>query len=330
MLESRELSYVEAIGEGLLQAMVKDDRVFLMGEGVDNVTGVYGTVLPAYKRFGKERVMDTPISENGLTGFAIGAALDGLRPVLFHQRNDFMLLAMDQMVNHAAKINYVSAGQHRVPLTIVSFIARKIGEGVQHSQSLQAIFAHVPGLKVVMPATPIDAKGLLLSAIADDDPVIVLYHRALFEEKCNVPIDGVIVPLGTANKIMSGNDLTLVSVSAMIKDAIEAAKKLKGEVDIDLIDLRSIRPLDKELIIASVKKTGRLLVVDTGWKTLGVSAEVIALVTEEAFSALKTAPRRIALPEIPAPATPYLEKYYHPKLDDIVREIQGMFNRSLF
>ncbi len=316
----RELSYTEAIAEGLVQAMERDNRVFILGEGVDNVTGIYGTILPAFRRFGKKRVIDTPISENGLTGFAIGAAMDGMRPVLFHQRNDFMLLSMDQLVNGAAKIRFLSAGKHRVPLTVVSFIARKVGEGAQHSQSLQAMFAHIPGLKVVMPTSPFDAKGSLLAAIFDDDPVIVLYHRALFDEKSNVPEGSYELPLGKSRLRRFGGDLTIIAVSAAIKDATEAAEKLATDngIEAEVIDLISVSPLDKEVIIGSVKKTGRVLVVDTGWKSFGVSAEILALVAEEASHFLKTAPRRIALPNVPAPATPYLLKYYYSTVNDVM------------
>ena len=320
----RELSYIQAIAEGLTQAMEQNERVFLLGEGVDNITGVYGTVLPAYRQFGPDRVIDTPLSENGLTGIAIGAALDGMRPVLFHQRNDFMLLTMDQLVNNAAKIPYVSAGRHRVPLTVVSFVARKPGEGAQHTQSLQALFAHVPGLKVVMPANPYDAKGMLLSAIADDGPVIVLYHRALFEETTDVPEEIYALPSGQARIVWVGWDLTLVGVSAAVKDCLAVVDRLAGNISVEVIDLCSIRPLDKNLIIDSVRRTGRLLVVDTGWNSYGVAAEIIASVAEAGI-ALQAPPRRLGMRETPAPASPYLLDGYHPGTDQIVAEIRQAF-----
>lgn len=322
--KTRELTYMQAIAEALIQVMEKDRYVFLMGEGVDGIRGIYGTILPAYKKFGLSRVMDTPLSENGLTGIAIGAAMDGLRPVLFHQRNDFMLLAMDQMVNSAAKLRYVSSGKHRVPLTIVSFIARKVGEGAQHSQSLQALFAHIPGLKVIMPATPRDAKGLLITAIQDDDPVIMLYHLALFNLKDEVPEDFYTTPIGSARIVKRGNDVTVVSVSAALIETQLAADELRERADVELIDLRSIRPFDKKTILASVEKTGRFLVVDTGWSQFGVAAELVAFVGEEAHRFLRAAPRRIALPDVPAPATPYLECFYHPRAGDIVQVVSEM------
>ena len=321
----RQLGYLKAISEGLVQAMEKDKKIFLMGEGVDNIRGVYGVTLPAYKRFGSKRVIDTPLSENGLTGFAIGAAMDGLRPVLFHQRNDFMMLTMDQLVNQAAKINYISAGKHKVPLTIVSFVARKVGEGAQHSQSLQSLFAHVPGLKVIMPTTPYDAKGMLLSAISDDDPVIVLYHWIRTEG--DVPLEAYEVPLGSSKIVRSGTDVTIVGISAVVMDALAAAHELSiAGIDAEVIDLRSIRPLDERTIINSVKKTGRLAVVDTGWKNFGVSSEITALVAEKAFSFLKSPPCRIGMADTPAPAAPDLLKSYHPDREMIVAAIRQIMH----
>lgn len=327
MASGRNLSYVQAIGEALVQIMCKDSRVFLIGEGVDNITGIYGITLPAYQKFGSQRVIDAPLSENGLTGICIGAALDGLRPVLFHQRNDFMMLTMDQLVNHAAKIRFVSNGRHKVPLTIVSFIARKAGEGVQHSQSFQALFAHIPGLKVVMPSSPYDAKGLLLSSIEDENPVIVLYHRTLFDEIHLVPRSFYKIPIGSARIVKPGKGVTIVATSATIKDAQYAIDILqKDAIDPELIDLRSIRPLDKKLIIDSVRKTGRVVVVDTGWKEFGVTAEVVSVLAESAFDFLKCAPARVALPGLSAPATPYLLKNYHPTAESIILTVKKMFS----
>jgi acetoin:2,6-dichlorophenolindophenol oxidoreductase subunit beta len=313
-------SYKEAAAEGILQAMEKDSRVFLLGEGVDNITGVYGHVLPAFKKFGERRVIDTPLSENGLTGFAIGAALDGLRPVLIHQRNDFMLLAMDQMMNQAAKLRFVSGGRHKIPLTILSFIARKPGEGAQHSQSLQAIFAHFPGIKVGMPACPLDAKGMIISAIEDDDPVIILEHRSLFDQNDFVPEDCYKTPFW-ARVASQGKDLTIVAVSAALRDSVEAAKALyeKG-VSAEVIDLRWLRPLDIETVIKSVSKTGRLLVVDTGWPMFGVGAEIIASVCERGIKMI-AAPKRISMADSPCPASQYLVENYHPTVQDIVNSV---------
>ncbi|MEK7598960.1 MAG: transketolase C-terminal domain-containing protein [Patescibacteria group bacterium] len=325
-MTERLFSYKEAATEGLLQAMQKDNRVFLLGEGVDNITGVYGHVLPAFKQFGERRVIDTPLSENGLTGFAIGAALDGLRPVLIHQRNDFMLLTMDQMFNQAAKLRYASGGRHKIPLTVLSFIARKPGEGVQHSQSLQAIFAHFPGVKVGMPACPEDAKGMICAAVDDDDPVIILEHRSLFEQSGFTPEEYYKTPF-RARVAQEGKDLTVVAVSAAVRDSIEAAKNLceKG-ISAEIIDLRWLRPFDIETIFKSVSKTGRLLIVDTGWQMFGVGAEIIASVCERGAT-MTAPPKRISMADSPCPASQYLEKDYHPNVKDIEREAMALCSK---
>lgn len=325
-MNCRFISYTDAAAEALLQAMEKDNKVFLMGEGVDNTTGVYGQVLPAYEKFGQSRVIDTPISENGLTGFSIGAALDGMRPVLIHQRNDFMLLAMDQMMNQATALKYASGGHHRFPLTILSFVARRPGEGVQHSHSLQSVFAHFPGIKVGMPASPSDAKGMLLAAIFDDDPVIILEHRhpTLFNQKGFVPKEYYETRFESI-KVIGGLDITIVTVSIALLDALNATKKLNANgISPEIIDLRWLRPLDIDTIVQSVKRTGRLLVVDTGWKMCSISSEIIAQVCERAFKYLKCHPRRIALPEAPCPASKYLEEYYHPSAKEIIKTVEEM------
>ncbi len=321
----RSISYKEAAAEALLQAMEHNDHVILMGEGVDNITSVYGHVLPAHKKFGPTRVIDTPLSENALTGIAIGAALDGMRPVLIHQRNDFMLLAMDQMFNQAAKLRYASGGKHRVPITILSFIARKVGEGVQHSQSLQSVFAHFPGIKVGMPTFPADVKGMLLSAIFDDDPVIILEHRSLFDVNGDVP-NGFYSTSHSARMIMTGNDLTIVCVSFAVEAVMDALLEINVQPGSkktfpEIIDLRWIRPYDIDLIEKSVKKTGRLLVVDTGWKHFGVSSEIIAAICERSYGYLKKPPRRVAIAEGPCPASYFLERKYHPDHQEIARSM---------
>lgn len=324
--EYRNISYKEAAAEALFQAMERDDRVILLGEGVDNITGVYGHVLPAYKKFGPERVIDTPLSENALTGIAIGAALDGMRPVLIHQRNDFMLLAMDQMFNQAAKIRYASGGKHQVSITVLSFVARKVGEGVQHSQSLQSIFAHFPGVKVGMPTFPEDVKGMILSAIFDDNPVIILEHRSLFETSGAVSNDFYFTPY-SAKVIMSGDDLTIVCLSFATQTVLDAILEANRGLELDekifpeIIDLRWIRPYDINLIGKSVRKTVRLLVVDTGWKHFSVSSEIIAAVCERPYCNLRKPPRRIGMVEGPCPASHFLEQHYHPSVDEVAEAI---------
>lgn len=321
-----ELAYKDAAAQALLMAMEKDNKVFLMGEGVDNITGVYGQVLPAYQNFGPSRIIDTPLCENGLTGFAIGAALDGMRPVLIHQRNDFMLLTMDQIMNQAAVLRYASGGRHRIPLTILSFVARRPGEGVQHSHSLQSVFAHFPGIKVGTPASAVDVKGMILSAIFDDNPTIILEHRhsPLFDKKEFVPKKYYETPF-ISNTVVMGPDITIVTVSITLIDALKAQGELNtAGIFPEIIDLRWLRPLDINPIIRSVKKTGRLLVVDTGWKMCSISSEIIAQVCENAYNYLKHPPRRITLPEAPCPASQFIEKYYHPNTKDIVKIIKEM------
>ena len=325
-MANRQLKYKEAASEALVQAMEKDPRVFLMGEGVDNIRGVYGHTLAAYKKFGPERVIDTPLSENGLTGFAIGAALDGLRPVLIHQRDDFMLLTMDQMMNQAAKLRYVSGGQHKVPLVILSFIAKKAGEGVQHTQSLQSVFAHFPGIKVVMPSSPYSIKGAIISAIEDDEPVIVLEHCDLLEQKGLVAEE--YYDLSFRSKLFSAEDLgdvTIVAVSAMVNNALTARDELtKQNISADIIDLHSINPLDVDTIASSVKVTGRLVVVDTGWQMCGIGAEIITQLTEQDINFLKP-PKRINMAPTPCPASHYLLKNYHPSTEKIINSVLEMF-----
>lgn len=324
--DQRKIAYKEASAEALLLAMEKSEKVFLMGEGVDNITGIYGQVLSVYKKFGPSRVIDTPISENGLTGFAVGAALNGMRPVLIHQRNDFMLLTMDQLMNQAALLRYVSGGCHRIPLTILSFIARRPGEGAQHSHSLQSIFAHFPGIKVGMPASAKDAKGMLLKAIFDDDPVIILEHRhtPLFDKKEDVPESYYETPY-TSKIVVSGKDVTVVTVSITLLDALEGQKELNScGIFPEIIDLRWLRPLDINPIVQSVKKTGCLLVVDTGWRSCSISSEIVALVAERAYEYLKCSPRRISLPDTPCPASQFLESYYHPNASDIITAVKEM------
>jgi pyruvate dehydrogenase E1 component beta subunit len=320
----RELKYREALSEGLVQAMEADPTVFVMGVGVDDPKGIFGTTLGAFQRFGNSRVFDTPLAENTLTGACIGAALAGMRPVLVHARNDFMLLTMDQLINNAAKWRYMSGGVCRVPLTIRGIIGRGWGQGGQHSQSLQALFAHTPGLKVVMPVTPGDAKGLLIASIQEDCPVIVLEHRLLYERAGPVPEHHYSVPLGKAVVRRQGKDATIVAASFMVIEALEAARRLAEDgLDIEVIDLRTICPLDEELIFQSVEKTGRLVVADTGFRNCGIAAEVSARVTEQLFPSLRAGVKRVTLPDLPAPTTWSLEALYYPDAEDVARAVRS-------
>ncbi len=325
----RQAKYVEAIAEALVQAMECDERVFVMGIGVDDPTGVFGSTRPAFKRFGKKRVFTIPLSENAITGVGIGAALSGLRPIMVHARNDFLLLTMDQLVNHAAKWSYMAGGRMKVPFTIRAIIGRGWGQGPQHSQSLQALFVHTPGLKVVMPATPYDAKGLLLASIRDDCPVIFIEHRRLYDTVGPVPEETYTVPLGKGAVRREGRDVTVVASSLMVLEALQASQLLQSDgISAEVIDLRTLSPLDDELVFDSVRKTGRLVVADTGWETCGVAAEVSARVASNVFGSLKAPIRRVCLPDSPTPTCPSLEKEFYPGAEDIAAAVRTVVGRG--
>ncbi len=320
-----DITYAQAINEALDQCLAEDPSVYLVGLGVPDVKGVFGTTLGLQEKHGADRVQDMPISENGITGIAIGAAITGMRPIITHQRLDFALLAMEQMVNQAAKWHYMFGGKASVPMVVRMIIGRGWGQGPQHSQSLQAWFAHVPGLKVVMPATPHDAKGLLIASVRDPDPVIFLEHRWLHYVAGPVPEAPYEAPLGRARVTRNGSDLTIVGTSYMALEALRAAGFLAADgIQAEVIDLRTIQPWDVATVLASVRKTGRLIVTDTGWRSFGVAGDIVATVAEQAFSALKVAPRRVTLPDGPTPTTPELSRYYYPRAVDIVDEARAL------
>jgi acetoin:2,6-dichlorophenolindophenol oxidoreductase subunit beta len=326
----RRMTFAQAINEALKQAMEIDPSVICYGLGVDDPKRVFGTTIGLKEKFGSERVFDMPASENAMTGVAIGASLNGIRPVMTNQRVDFFLLAMDQLVNNAAKWYYMFGGQKSVPITLRLLIGHGWGQGPTHSQNLQSWFAHIPGLKVVMPTTAADAKGLLLSSIFDDNPVVFLEHRWLHNLEGEVEEEPVRVPIGKANILNSGNDLTIVSLSYMTIEALHALDYIKSKgIGIDLIDLRSIQPTDWETIFISVKKTGRLLALDTGPATCSFAGEIVARVSMELFSILKTAPRRIAQPDFPSPTSFALTKGFYKCSEDIVRTVGEMLNIEL-
>lgn len=327
--KAREIKYWQAISEALVQTMERDDHVFIMGIGVDDPKGIFGTTLEAHKRFGKGRVFDTPVSENAMTGCAIGASLAGMRPVMVHARNDFMYYCMDQLCNHAAKWHHMFGGLMRVPITVRAIIGRGWGQGAQHSQSLQAIFSHVPGLKVVMPSTPYSVKGLLIASIQDDSPVIFIEHRRLYDYTGPVPEEPYTLSIGEGTIIRVGSDVTVVAISYMVWETIRASAILKEEgIEVEVVDPRSTKPLDEELILDSVKKTGRLVVADTGWRTCGVSAEIAALVAEKAFKYLKAPVQRVALPDISAPTSVTLEKVFYPGPLDVVSAVKRTMEKE--
>lgn len=325
MPDSRQRKFTQAINEALDAAMAADPRVYVMGLGVPDPKGIFGTTLGLAEKYGPERVLDMPTSENGMTGVAIGSAIAGMRPVMTHQRIDFALLAVDQIVNQAAKWHYMFGGQMRVPLVIRMIIGRGWGQGPQHSQSLQAWFAHVPGLKVVMPTTPHDAKGLLIASIEDDNPVVFIEHRWLYNSTGPVPAGPYRVPIGRARTLRPGTDITIAAMSYMTLEALRAADILDRDgVSAEVIDVRTVKPLDGAAILESVRRTGRLIVADTGWKDVGVGAEIVARVAEEALEDLKSPPRRFGLPDCPAPTTPALADRYYPRAVHIAAAARRM------
>lgn len=327
---SRIVNFATAINEALSIAMGKDEKVITYGLGVDDPKRIFGTTAGLKEKFGSERVFDMPVSENAMTGVAIGASLNGIRPVMIHQRLDFFLLAMDQIVNNAAKWHYMFGGKSSVPVTIRLILGRGWGQGPQHSQNLQSWFAHIPGLKVVMPATAYDAKGLLLSAIFDDNPVIYLEHRWLHNLEGNVPEGDYRVPIGKANILKQGSDLTIVSLSYMTIEALHAIEVLeKLGLHCELVDLRTVNPIDWETIFVSVEKTGRLLALDTATETLSVAGEIVARVSIELFDKLKTSPKRIALPDFPTPTSPALAGKYYKGAEDIVQIVGQMLGNKI-
>jgi pyruvate/2-oxoglutarate/acetoin dehydrogenase E1 component len=328
---SRVISYASAINEAMGQAMARDPAVLCFGLGVPDPKGVFGTTSGLAETFGSERVFDTPASENAMTGVAIGAAISGMRPVMVHQRLDFFLLALDQLVNNAAKWRYMFGGQAgHVPLTIRLILGRGWGQGPTHSQNLQAWFAHVPGLRVVMPALPGDAKGLLLSSIFGEDPVVFLEHRWLHNVEGEVPEAEHPVPIGKAARLREGDDVTIVAMSYMTIEALHAADHLAAQgIHCDLIDLRTVRPLDWDTVFASVRKTKRVLVLDTGWATGSLAGEIVARISMELWGTLAQAPERLALPDVPAPTSYGLTEGYYPEAADIVSRVTRMLGRPL-
>ena len=317
--EMRTLTYAQAMREGFAQLLASDPRVFIIGQGVWSPWYAGTSLKDLDKDFGRERVIDSPVSENATTAAAVGAALAGMRPIVFHPRMDFMLLAVDPIVNQAANWSYLFAGQVHVPVVIRASINRGGEQGAQHSQALQALFMHVPGLKVVMPATAYDAKGLLVAAVNDGNPVMYIDDRWLYETVDAVPEQIYSVPIGSAATRRSGTDVSIVASSFMVQQALQAAETLAERgIDAEIIDLRSISPWDRESVFNSVRKTGHLIVADAAWKTCGIAAEIAAAVAEEAFESLKAPIARICLPDIPAPTSLPLEKAYYVGAPEIV------------
>ncbi|UDL87231.1 alpha-ketoacid dehydrogenase subunit beta [Mesorhizobium sp. PAMC28654] len=316
----RELSYAQAIQEAMAMAMEMDERVFLMGEDIGVYGGAFQVTGDLVERFGADRVLDTPISELGGAGVAVGAAVTGMRPIFEFQFSDFATLAMEQIVNQAAKMRFMLGGEVSVPVVMRFPAGSGTGAAAQHSQSLEAWLGHVPGLKVIQPATPYDAKGMLLAAVADPDPVMIFEHKLLYKTKGPVPEGYYTVPIGKADIRREGRDLTIVATSIMVNKALEAAAVLEAEgIDVEVVDLRTIRPMDKQTVIDSVKKTSRLMCVYEAVKTLGIGAEVSAMIAEsDAFDYLDAPIVRLGGAETPIPYNPELEKASVPQVPDII------------
>jgi acetoin:2,6-dichlorophenolindophenol oxidoreductase subunit beta len=329
MSTGRKLQYSLALNEALHQMMETDPCVFLIGQGVKSPWYVGNTAQGLLERFGETRVIDTPVSENAVTGAAVGAAIAGMRPVVVHPRMDFMFYAFDPIINEAANWYYMNGGKASVPVVIWGIINRGGEQAAQHSQALHSMFAQVPGLKVVMPATPYDAKGLMIAAIRDPNPVVYIDDRLLYRQEGEVPEEIYEVEIGKGNILKEGKDVTVVAVSFMVSEAQKAVAELAAEgIDAELLDLRTVKPLDEELLLNSVKKTGRLVVADVGWKTCSVAAEVSALVSENAFEYLKAPIRRVTLPDCPAPASAVLEKVFYRNSSDIVSAVRQVASKN--
>ncbi|MFB3883614.1 MAG: alpha-ketoacid dehydrogenase subunit beta [Thermodesulfobacteriota bacterium] len=326
--DSRKLSYSLAINEALCQCLASDRSVFLIGQGVKSPWYVGDTCKGLLKKFGPERIIDTPVSENAVTGAAVGAAVAGMRPIVVHPRMDFMMYAMDGIINEAANWHYMFGGKSSVPVVIWGIINRGGEQAAQHSQSLHALFAHIPGLKVVMPSTPYDAKGLMISAIEDDNPVVYIDDRWLYPTEGEVPEEPYSVPIGKGIVRKEGKDITLVATSYMVVESMKASECLRKEgIDAEVIDLRSVKPFDEALLFDSVKKTGRLVIADGGWKSCGVAAEISALISENIFQSLRGPITRITLPDTPAPASSVLEKEYYPTFENVIGAIRRLMER---
>jgi len=319
------ITYREALNQALREELDRDERVFVMGEEVGYFGGAFKVTDGLLAVYGEKRIRDTPISELAITGAGVGAAMGGLKPIVELMTINFALLAIDQIVNSAAKIHYMFGGNAKVPMVIRAPQGAGHQLGAQHSQSLEAYFMHCPGLRVVIPATPADAKGLLKTCIRQDDPVVFLEHESLYGVKGEVPDGEHLVPLGRANVVREGKDVTLISYSKCVYDAVAAAEALENEgIDAEVIDLRTLNPLDLATVITSVKKTGKAIVVYEGWRTGGAGAEIAAQIYEAAFDHLDAPVERIATLDTPMPYNARLEKAALPSAADIVKVAERM------
>ena len=321
----KEIRYIRAITEALREEMARDDTIFVIGEDVGAGGGAFSATRGLLQEFGERRVKDAPISESGFVGLAFGAAMTGLRPIVEIMFIDFLTVCMDQIVNEIAKARYMFGGQFKVPLTIRTPAGATGSGGPQHSQCLEAWLAHIPGLKVVMPSTVYDVKGLLKSSIRDDNPVLFIEHKGFYALKEEIPEEEYTIPLGQADIKREGNDVTVVATARMVYEAMTAADKLAADgISIEIVDPRTISPLDKETILDSVKKTGRVVIAQEAVKTGGFGSEIAAIIAEEAIDYLDGPVKRVGAPFTPTPFSKPLEEFYLPNSEDIIRAIKEL------
>ena len=321
----REITYAQAINEALRESMQKDDRVVLLGEDIGCYGGVFQVTAGLQVEFGPERVVDTPISEAGFVGASVGAALTGMRPVTEIMFIDFTTCCMDMIVNQMAKMHYMFGGRGKVPMVLRTNIGAGRGTAAQHSQSFHAIFMHIPGLMVAVPSTPYDAKGLMMEAIQNDNPVVFVEHKKLYIEKGPVPEESYRIPFGQADIKREGKDVTVVATHALVQRSLNAADEVAKEgIDVEVIDPRTLVPLDKDTILNSIKKTGRLVVADEGHRSCGAAAEIAATVAEEAIYYLKAPVKRVTSPDTPVPFSPPLEQAFIPDEKYLVPAIRSL------
>jgi pyruvate/2-oxoglutarate/acetoin dehydrogenase E1 component len=320
-----QLYYRQAIRDALREEMHRDGRVFLLGLDIGRFGGTYKATQGLWEEFGDERVRDTPLSEAAIAGAAVGAAMTGMRPVAEIMYMDFITIALDQIANQAAKLTYMCGGQARIPVVFRTQEGAGRSSAAQHAQSLEAWVAHIPGLKVVLPATPYDAKGLLKSAIRDDSPVVFIEHKLLYGVKGEVPDEEYLIPFGQARIVRQGTDVTIVALSRMVMKALEAAEELAREgISVEVVDPRTVVPLDLETILASVEKTGRLIVTHEAYTRCGVGAEIAIQVVENGLHALKRPPRRVCGRNVPIPFAPVMENYVIPQVADLVKSVREL------
>ena len=320
----RNVTFVRALNEAIAEEMERDESIFLIGEDIADCGGVFGVTAGMLSRYGRRRVRQTPISEAAFTGLAVGAAMAGLRPIVEIMYVDFFTVCADQILNQAAKLRYMSGGRVSIPMVIRTQQGGGTCEAAQHSQNLEAIFAHVPGLKVVLPATPRDAKGLLKSAIRDDNPVVFLEHKLLYEQKGEMPRGEYLIPLGEADVKREGTDITLVATSLMVHRALAAAEALADKISVEVIDPRTLVPLDLDCIAESMRRTGRLLVVQEACTSGGFGSEIVRRITAECFEALAAPPRVLGSADVPMPFSPVLEQAVLPQEADIVAAVRDL------